>query len=188
VAALAPLHVEERYLWPVVIVSLAAVGALVARIDERIAQEAGGSMSRRVLGVTATLLLVGPLLVRGGIVAAATAATPGRGERTLVASWIPDVAGTNGAVVSWSAFPEKALDPEGLYLAWGLGRPWLGNVADDGHDLAQAQALGADVLVVKTGVDGVRPPWIDESWRLVVASDVRGVTLRDGRYAVLVRR
>jgi hypothetical protein len=82
----------------------------------------------------------------------------------------------------------KALDPEGLYLAWQLGQPWFGNIATDGHDADTALALGARILVVKIPFDGVSPSWLDAGWKSVRVSDVRDLTFRDGRYVLFAHQ
>jgi hypothetical protein len=190
VLALAPLHVEQRYLWPVLPIGLCALGALGTRLLDSAAL---ARRSRRVLAAAGCGVLVVPPVVFHAAMALSLLIVPARSERLLADNWAARVreAGAAGPVVSWTAWPEKALDPEGLYLAWRLGQPWLANLATDAHDLQRAVTLGARVLVVKMDPSaGARPAWLgsDSEWSVLAVEDVRGETLRDGRYLVLARR
>jgi hypothetical protein len=188
VAALVPLHVEDRYLWPVLPLMLAGLGSLAARAEVALGA-AGGRASMRVVAAIVSFLMLGPPVAQAALGTTALLLTPARRERRLVRDWQEKLrrAQASGPVVSWSPYPEKALDPEGLYLAWRLGEPWLGNLGGDGRDAPRAIALGARVLVAKVDPDGSTPLPFGAPWRVLTTADVRGSTLRDGRYVVLVQ-
>jgi hypothetical protein len=190
VAVFAPLHVEERYLWPIIPIALLALGLLASRLSDWVR---GATHPRKLRGLAATalelLVLGAPLVLTVGRIVRLVAAPP-RQERRLAREWMSALRPTNviGPVVSWSPYVVKAFDPEGLYLAWQLGQPWLGNIATDGHDADTALALGARILVAKIPFDGVLPSWLDAGWKSIRVSDVRDMTLRDGRYVLLAHQ
>jgi hypothetical protein len=188
VVALAPLHVERRYLWPLFPVALAGLGTLAARVAGDAAGEEEGRRAHPLAGVALIGLLL-PTLVVSGFRVVALLAFPARHERAVVARWTALVrqAGGEGPVVSWSVNTLKTLDAEGLYLAWMLGRPWLGNLATDGHDLDDAVSLGARLVVAKTALDDGTPPAPLRDWRVLAREKVEGTTLRDGWYFVAMR-
>ncbi|HXH24418.1 MAG TPA: hypothetical protein VNI78_04150 [Vicinamibacterales bacterium] len=188
VLALTPLHVEARYLWPVVPIGLGALGALGTRV---LAAGARGTGQVGLARAAAVGLVVLPPLWHHATMAAAFLMMPARDERAIADEWAGRLraAGAVGPTVSWSSYPEKALDPEGLYLAWRTGQPWLANLSTDGRDLPDAVALGARVLVAKSEPGAALPEWLARApWSPLLATDVRGRTLRDGRYVLLVRR
>src|SRR4029077_35057 len=192
VGALAPLHVELRYLWSLFPVSLAALGALAARVESWLAP-AGGTTDRprRLLAAILVVLILLPLLATDALYPAVLLGTPARHELGIVRGWADDLrrTGREGPVVSWSPFLVKSFDAEGLYLAWDLQQPWFGNVATDGSDAGAAVAMGARVMVAKTELSDAAPPsWLDGGWSLLETTDAKGITIRDGRYFILVRR
>jgi hypothetical protein len=187
VAVFVPLHVEDRYLWPIMPIALLALGLFATRLCEWVRLATHRRTLRGVLTTVLELLVLGaPLMLTLERIVRLLAAPP-RQERRLAREWMGALRPTNvtGPVVSWSPYAVKALDPEGLYLAWQLGQPWLGNIATDGHDADTALALGARILVVKMPFDGVLPSWLDAGWKSVRVSDVHDITLRDGRYILL---
>jgi hypothetical protein len=191
VTALAPLHVERRYLWPLVPIGLAAVGCIASRLGGTTDTALAPGRSSRILTAIALTALLAPNVLTSTMRAAVLLVTPARQEKGIAERWAEALMARNvvGPVVSWTPHAWKALDPEGLYLAWMLGQPWLANIATDGRDLGAAAALGARVLVAKTLPEVPRPPaWIGNDWTVVETTDVRGTTLRDGRYWLLTRR
>ena len=176
-----PLHVEARYLWPAESALLGALGLLWTRFAHR------GTL----LGILLGAVLFVPPLVMAAVQLAVRFVAPARHELRIARSWAEDVraAGATGPVASWTPHPDKALDPEGLYLAWRLGEPWLAHLGGP-EDLPRAAALGARVLVLKTRpAESAPPSWIrdDPRWRLLVTTEARKVTFRDGWYFLFVR-
>ncbi len=192
VGALAPLHVELRYLWSLFPVSLAALGALAARVEGWLAPPGGATdRPRRLVVAVLVVLILLPLLATDALYPVVLLGTPARHELALVRGWADDLrrAGQEGPVASWSPYLVKSFDAEGLYLAWDLQQPWFGNVATNGSDAGAAVAMGARVMVAKTELSAAAPPaWLQADWSVLETTEAKGVTIRDGRYFILVRR